>query len=103
VGVDQKISITHTDGAEECLLQEPQWDFSWQRGYAYDAPIESLPVFAPGDKLVNRCTYDNSKDNPALVDALLEQGYTDPVDVGMGESTLEEMCLSALGVLTKAP
>jgi len=103
VGVDQKVTLKHQDGAEECLLQTPQWDFSWQRGYAYDAPLESLPVFAPGDKLINRCTYDNSKDNKDLVDALIEQKMTDPVDVTMGESTLEEMCLSGLGLLTKAP
>jgi len=103
VGVDQKVTLTHADGSEECLLQTPQWDFSWQRGYAYDAPLESLPVFAPGDKLTNRCTYNNSKDNADLVDALIEQNKTDPVDVFMGESTLEEMCLSGLGLLTKAP
>lgn len=102
VGVDQKVTLQRAAG-EVCLLQTPQWDFSWQRGYAYDAPIESLPVFAPGDRLINRCTYDNSKDNADLVDALIEQKKTDPIDVGMGESTLEEMCLSGLGLLTKAP
>jgi hypothetical protein len=105
VGVDQKITLDHagSGSGEECLLQTPQWDFAWQRAYAYDAPLESLPVFAPGDKLTNRCTYDNTKDNKALVAALLEQKLTGPVDVTLGEETLDEMCLSALGLLSKAP
>lgn len=103
VGVDQKVTLEHGGAGEECLLQTPQWDFSWQRGYAYDAEIESLPVFAPGDKLINRCTYNNTKENKDLAAALIEQKQPDLVDVKMGESTLEEMCLAGLGLLTKAP
>lgn len=103
VGVDEKISLSHAAGGEECLLHEPKWDFSWQRGYAYDAEVANLPRFAPGDKLNIRCIYENTKNNPDLASALIEQNLPNPVDVTLGESTLEEMCLTALGVLTKAP
>lgn len=103
VGVDEKVSISHTGGGEECLLHEPRWDFSWQRGYNYDAAPADLPLFKPGDKLNIRCTYENTKNNPDLAAALLELNMPAPIDVTLGESTLDEMCLTALGVLTKAP
>ena len=105
VGVDQKVEIQRgsAEPAEECLLQVPAWDFSWQRSYAYDAPVEDLPRLSPGDKLKIRCTYDNTLENPALVGALTEQNLSAPVDVAMGEETLEEMCIAGLQLLTRAP
>jgi len=52
VGVDEKITVQHTDDSETCLMQIPHWDFDWQRRYDYDAAIENLPVPAAGDKLI---------------------------------------------------
>jgi hypothetical protein len=101
VGVDERLSVTRADGAEQCLLQIPRWDFNWQRGYAYDAPIEELPVIKAGDKLGIRCTYDNTTQNPKLVQALREQNLTAPKDVLLGEETLDEMCLGAYVLLYK--
>jgi hypothetical protein len=105
VGVDQKVAIQRAkvEPAEECLLHVPQWDFSWQRSYSYDAPVEDLPRLSPGDKLTLRCTYDNTLDNPALVGALTEENLSEPVDVRLGEETLDEMCITGLQLLTKAP
>lgn len=106
VGRDMIIQIEHknpdsqADGTE-CLLQTPQWDFSWQRGYLYDAAIEDLPRFLPGDVLKMRCTYDNTLDNPYVKTALKDQSLMSPIDVYLGESTLDEMCLSALPLLYK--
>lgn len=97
VGRDLKVTLS---GAEDqCLLQIPEWDFNWQLLYQYDAPIDQLPRLHAGDKLRLRCTYDNTLGNPYLEKALEEQGLSMPVDVTLGESTLEEMCIVGLGVL----
>ena len=48
-----------------------------------------------------RCTYDNSMDNPYVQKALQDQNLTSPVDVFLGEQTLDEMCLSALAIVYK--
>jgi hypothetical protein len=102
VGTDMLMTIQHqnTDKqpAEECLLETPHWDFNWQRGYLYDAPLDELPTAGPGDVLEFRCTYDNSLDNPFVREALDEQGLTEPRDVLLGETSLDEMCLGAFAV-----
>jgi hypothetical protein len=84
--------------AEECLLQTPHWDFNWQRGYLYDAPLEQLPTAGPGDVLEFRCTYDNSLDNPFVRQALVERGMSEPTEVRLGEQSLDEMCLGLFAV-----
>jgi len=108
LGKDLKVDIER--GSErpgqpksECLLQTPKYDFNWQRGYAYDTSIETLPTVAPGDKLKIKCTYDNSTDNPYVVQALEEKKMSAPVDVTLGEETLDEMCLGAFVLYSKAP
>ena len=102
VGVDERISLTPKDGSGEvCLLHEPAWSFDWQRGYAFDAPIESLPKVVPGDRFDFRCTYDNTKDNPALLRAMTEARVPETAPVHLGESTLDEMCLGAFSFVRK--
>lgn len=108
VGKDMKVEIeraTERPGqpTNECLLQTPKYDFNWQRGYTYDASIDALPTLAGGDKLKMRCTYDNSMDNPLVAKALSEMKLSSPVDVHLGEETLDEMCLGAFTFLTKVP
>lgn len=100
VGVDEKVTLEKAGQDPMCLLHEPRWDFNWQRGYAFDAPVTDLPRFEPGDKLRVRCTFDNTMENPALKAALKEQALPGPVDVGLGESTLEEMCLTGIQLVT---
>ena len=90
------------DPADECFLQTPAWNFNWQRLYTFDAAIDALPTINGGDKLTLRCTYDNSTDNPFVVKALLEQKMPSPVDVHLGETTLDEMCLGAFTFLYKS-
>jgi hypothetical protein len=46
-----------------------------------------------------RCTYDNTLENPGVVRALGDAGETDPVDVYLGETTLDEMCLGVFGIV----
>lgn len=104
VGRDMKVEVTRPsptngDPAEECVLQTPDWAFDWQRFYGIDAPLESLPRLRSGDVIDFRCVYDNTLDNPYVVRALSEQNLTDPQDVFLGETTLDEMCLFAVGYL----
>lgn len=97
VGVAEDVKITRkADASTECLLSIPRWDFDWQRGYAYDVPVDQLPTIAPGDQLSVKCTYDNTMGNPKMGRALKESGFTSPQVVTMGESTLDEMCLTSL-------
>ena len=100
-GHDEKITIDRPGQASSCLLHEPAWDFDWQRGYQYDAPIESLPTIQGGDVLRIRCTYDNSLSNLALSSARKEAGNMQSVDMTLGESTTDEMCLGAFTFVTK--
>ncbi|MCA9713414.1 MAG: hypothetical protein H6713_14285 [Myxococcales bacterium] len=103
VGVDMLLGIQRPDPGllqpeKECLLQTPHYSFEWQRGYAYDAPFEQLPSFKAGDLLYFRCTYNNSMSNPYVVEALDERGLDAPVDVYLGDETLDEMCLGVFGI-----
>lgn len=104
VGTDMLIQIDHAapvgdEPATECLVQTPRWDFNWQRGYSYDAPLDQVPVLRGGDTLRLRCTYDNTLDNPGLRRALEDAGLTEPGDVYLGEETLDEMCLGVFGIV----
>ncbi|WP_437931530.1 hypothetical protein WMF37_20485 [Sorangium sp. So ce291] len=106
-GIDVKMDIEHASGApgqetEECLLQVPSWDLTWQRLYRYAAAVEDLPRVAPGDALKVRCTYDNSLDNPHLLAALRERRSASPVDVLLGETALDEMCLARIAFVYRA-
>ncbi len=106
VGRDMRVAIDHKNPAsnepgEECLVQTPDWNFAWQRGYNYDSTIADLPRFLPGDVLKMRCTYDNTLDNPYVQRALKDQNLTSPIDVYLGEETLDEMCLAVLPLLYK--
>ena len=101
VGVGLKLEIDRrapADGepASECLLGVPKYDFSWQRTYSYDAPIEQLPIIRGGDTLRITCTYDNTRDNRNLARALNERRISTPPAVRLGGDSLDEMCQAIL-------
>lgn len=98
VGTDMLITLER-GGTSSCLVQTPEWDFNWQRGYFFDGPIGGFPKIYEDDELTMRCTYDNSLDNPHVRDALASQDLDAPVDVLLGEETLDEMCLGIFGIL----
>jgi hypothetical protein len=105
VGTDMSVRLAHASPAagepdEECLLETPEWDFDWQRGYLVDAPFDDLPRARSGDLLTLSCTYDNSMNNAKVAEALEAQGLSEPRDVVLGENTLDEMCLGAFGIAT---
>jgi len=98
IGLDRAEPEAGTGIEKDCLIHTPHYSFEWQRGYSYDAPLDEVPTAKPGDSLFMRCTYDNSMSNPFVVDALEEQGLDAPVDVYLGEETLDEMCLGVFGI-----
>jgi hypothetical protein len=98
IGLDRVEPEAGTGIDQDCLLQTPNYSFEWQRGYAFDAPLDQVPTAKPGDYLYLRCNFNNSMTNPYVVDALGEQGLDAPVDVYLGEETLDEMCLGVFGV-----
>lgn len=106
-GVDMKIEVDRkaaSDGQpqKECLVGTPKYDFNWQRAYAYDEPFDKLPVVQPGDTLRFTCTYDNTMGNKYVQRALAEQRVAAPVDIHLGETTLDEMCLGAVIAVRRA-
>ncbi|MCB9565891.1 MAG: hypothetical protein H6710_01465 [Myxococcales bacterium] len=106
VGTAMKVSLKRGnplpgEPAEECLVETPTWDFGWQRAYQYDAPLDEVPVARAGDEVHVRCDYNNSMSNPFVLRALQEQGLDAPVDVYLGEETLDEMCLGIFGIAIK--
>jgi hypothetical protein len=99
LGQDMLLGVMRAGEPEgECLLQTPRYSFEWQRAYAYDASLDAVPRAQGGDQIYLRCTYDNTLNNPGVAEALQQQGLTEPVDVFLGEETLDEMCLGVFGV-----
>lgn len=99
-GIDVKVDLERGADAQ-CLLQD-KWDFHWQRMYTYASPVDKLPRLEPGDKIKLRCTYDNALTNRRLAAELAGRGLT-PMDIHLGEQTLDEMCLVIPQLLVKNP
>lgn len=102
VGRDMRITVERPDPGDqpdhECFIETPNWDFNWQRAYQYDADREQLPKLQTGDVLHLRCQYDNTLDNPALARALGARELDAPIEVKLGEDTLDEMCIGMVGL-----
>ncbi len=104
VGVRARLWVEHAEpvGAEpteECLLATDPWDVEWQSYYHYDADNFDAPLIRPGDRIWLECTYDNSTDNPQLMDQLEVEGVEAPTDVVYGNTALDEMCAAVLGMV----
>ncbi|MFZ5476437.1 MAG: hypothetical protein ACOZNI_06630 [Myxococcota bacterium] len=76
LGQSARLWIARADGTEECLLDVPRWDFSWQRTYV----LEEAKTIEAGDAVWIECTWDNPTD----------------ADVVWGEGTSDEMCLGTM-------
>jgi hypothetical protein len=108
IGVGLKVKLERANPApgeptNECLVNVPKWNFDWQRSYQYQAPLDELPIVRTGDILDIQCTYDNTLNNPFVQRALADAGLTQPIDVVLGEQTLDEMCLGIFGIVLDAP
>jgi len=83
--------------ASECMLSASRYDYDWQELYRYDVPLEEAPTISGGDTLRITCHYDNTLDHDGTRRALESVGLTEPVDVYLGEGTLDEMCIGVFG------
>lgn len=98
----KRLTVRGDEPDEECLLGTPRYDFNWQRAYPYAVDdFSKLPPLRFGDRLSLKCTYDNTMGNAYVSKALSEQKMSTPIDVFLGEETLDEMCLGAFVVLAK--
>jgi hypothetical protein len=94
----ERASPAPGEPASECLFKTPHWNFDWQRTYFYDAPSSELPTVGDGDVVTITCRYNNTMDNTFVQRGLLEAGLDAPIDVFLGEQTLDEMCLAAFAI-----
>lgn len=81
-------NIRHADGAENCLIEVPDWDYGWQLDYLYQEGL----AYGPDDMLHVECHYDNTADNQPVINGERRQ----PQTITFGENTLNEMCLHYL-------
>lgn len=89
-GKSTSTKIIRADGTEECLLDNPQWDFHWQFFY----PFRQETILYPGDQLHVECLWDNSQEVQPWVD-----GQQMPAqELNWGEGTVDEMCVATLFV-----
>ncbi len=86
----------------ECLANGG-WNFDWQRTYAYDAPLDALPLIQTGDQLTVKCHWNNTVANPFVQRLLHDANMVAPVDLHLGEQTTNEMCLEIFGLVLDAP
>lgn len=90
------------DPQQECVANG-KWNFDWQRTYIYNAPLDQLPSVAEGDVLDIQCKWNNTLDNPFVQRSLRDAGLGAPIDITLGEQSLDEMCLEIFGVAANAP
>jgi hypothetical protein len=74
-GTQINVSISH-NGQDTCLIDIPQWNFSWQQMYFYQQPLTATA----GDVINLQCTWTNPTNQT----------------VSFGEKTSDEMCLAFL-------
>ncbi len=107
VGTDMRMWVQRggqsPTGVEACLLHTPAWDFDWQQFYFYDTATRQAPTIYPGDSLWLQCEFDNTLDNPGVLNALEEADLDSPQDVRLGEGSLDEMCIGVIGQVIDVP
>ncbi|MFT4703631.1 MAG: hypothetical protein ACI81R_001323 [Bradymonadia bacterium] len=90
LGQSVRLDVVREDETVQPILDLPIWDFGWQRVYWFQDSV----TLGPQDKIQLTCRWDNSAENQPIIDGT----STDPRDVGWGEGTFDEMCLSVIYV-----
>jgi len=82
------IYLERAGGEREYLVDVPAYDFNWQREYVFENSL----IATPEDTLGIECHFNNTEANR------IKRGVTptEPVDIGWGEGTVDEMCISTL-------
>jgi hypothetical protein len=88
LGVRSELRLLRAGAEEECMVKIPAWDFGWQGSYEFTSPLR----IRKGDKLSLQCWWDNSESHQPIIEGKL----LDPIDVGWGEGTRDEMCIATL-------
>ena len=94
LGTQIKVDILRADGTRECLVDVPDWDFSWQGGYRLRAGEPA--IVNPGDRFELTCIYDNTPENQMVMNG----ERLETRDVRWGEKTTDEMCLNYITTIT---
>ena len=89
-GKSGTLKLNHQDGSNQCLLNIPKWNFSWQNGYRFSTPVS----LAAADQLSLECHWDNSAANQPVINGQ----KAIPANINWGEGTNDEMCLGVLYV-----
>lgn len=100
LGSKGRLEIVREEGAKECLLDIPRWNFHNQAIYEFAVPKK----FRPGDALGIECHWNNSGAHSLRASAGLSEHSEHgllvnhatlkvPKDVYWGEGTGDEMCL----------
>ena len=76
LGRTARMEIERADGETDCLIQIDDWDFDWQRTYAFTEP----KTISAGDTWRIECSWDNPTDE----------------DIDWGDGTGDEMCLGTV-------
>jgi hypothetical protein len=91
LGTEMKVTAKPLNQPAQCLIDIKNWDFNWQGGYWFQAPV-ALPK---NTVITVDAYYDNSANNP-------RNPNFPPQPVGWGERTVDEMCLVFLGFTVDA-
>jgi len=75
MGTSLQVDILRGDGAEECAIQVPRWEFNWQLAYWYETPIR----VSSADSVRITCEWNS---------------MTRDTNTTWGEGTQDEMCLN---------
>lgn len=90
LGRSVRVDRLTPDGAQECMVNLPNWDFNWQMPYRLNEA--DFITVEPGDKVRLTCVYDNSESNQPVVAGERQASR----EVVWGDGTMDEMCLAYL-------
>ena len=90
LGIGGGVSIKHSDGSEDCILDLTGWNPDWQMPYDLLDPI--LFDRNAGDEWHIDCRWDNSQENQPIIGGIQRES----VDIVWGTSLDMEMCRSSV-------
>ena len=88
-GSKLSLRVQQAPGSEQCLLDIPAWDFSWQNGYRLAKPY---PV-GNADEVELSCHWNNTAEKQPIGPDGTQPA---PRDLRWGEGTDDEMCMGFL-------